>query len=69
MMNMAQKLSYPNNGIDKAMFNHLLQELSDQLRWVDQKLTMKVDHEITQTYHFQQTMIQKVQANIDQISK
>ncbi|MBT2214230.1 hypothetical protein F3157_09775 [Virgibacillus dakarensis] len=63
----ARRLSYSNNGMDRQTFANSLQQISDQLRWVDQKLTMKVDNEIVDAFYSQQKKINKIQANINHV--
>lgn len=57
----ARKLSHMQKGVDKTSFNTSLQYLSDQLRWAEQKLTMKVDETIEQDYHNQQQKLKHEQ--------
>ncbi|WP_106497440.1 hypothetical protein [Lentibacillus sp. Marseille-P4043] len=64
---LAQKLSYSNEGIDKQAFVNSLQNMSDQLRWADQKLTMKVDNEIIQSFYYQQNTIRVAQSTVNRI--
>lgn len=62
----ARKLSYIDDGINKQTYTNALQHISDQLRWIDQKLTMKVDHDISQTFYGQQLKIDATQTIVNQ---
>ncbi|MEW9674744.1 hypothetical protein ABRT01_00895 [Lentibacillus sp. L22] len=68
MTSTARNIYYQNDGMKTADFNHSLQHLSDQIRLIEQKLTMRVDENISYMYHFQHTMIEKIQTNIDLVN-
>ncbi|WP_188453896.1 hypothetical protein [Virgibacillus oceani] len=57
----AHKLEYSQYGVEKKEFAESLQRISDQLRWIDQKLQMKVENKIADTFYEQQHSIKRVQ--------
>lgn len=46
-----------NNGVSKADLEASLQYISDQIRWIEQKLTIKVEKEIYNSYQQQHHII------------
>ncbi|MDY7045945.1 hypothetical protein RVS70_17240 [Virgibacillus sp. M23] len=45
-----RNLHTANPGADRKSVELLLQQLSDQVRWLDQKLMMKVENEISDQF-------------------
>ncbi|MEC5422500.1 hypothetical protein QGM71_03205 [Virgibacillus sp. C22-A2] len=51
-MSLAVKIINSNtSGMDKRTVEATFQRMSDQIRWIDQKLTTKIDNEVW--HHFQ----------------
>ncbi|WP_099158325.1 hypothetical protein [Virgibacillus ndiopensis] len=63
----AHNLEYSQYGIEKKEFADSLQRISDQLRWIDQKLQMKVENKITDSFYEQQHSIKRVQLISNQL--
>lgn len=54
----AEKLSCVHEGVDKTSFTDSLQYLSDQIRRMDQTLTVKVEERIGQDFNVQNQDLQ-----------
>ncbi|WP_164218884.1 hypothetical protein [Virgibacillus sp. YIM 98842] len=63
-----KKYTFGNNGLEKKRAVASFQELLDQIRIMDQKLTMKVDSEIWHKYQDQQNKIYYTKAMIDRVN-
>lgn len=64
-----EEISIPRRSINKKEFEVSLQQVSDQIRWIDQKLTMKVDNEIWQSFQDQQNEINFTKSIINRARK
>lgn len=62
-------IAISENGGQKKDFEASLQHISDQVRWMDQKLTMKVDNEIWQSFQNQQNEINYTQSIIKRVQR
>jgi len=60
-----KKYSYGNSGLNKKAAEASFQQLLDQIRIMDQKLTMKIDSEIWHKYQDQQNKIYFTKTIID----
>ncbi|MFA1820747.1 hypothetical protein ACDX78_11270 [Virgibacillus oceani] len=60
-----KKYSYGSSGLEKRAAEASLQQLLDQIRIMDQKLTMKIDSEIWNKYQDQQNKIYYTKTIID----
>ncbi|WP_068672033.1 hypothetical protein [Oceanobacillus sp. Castelsardo] len=60
----ARKLDQYANGVCIDKFETSLQEISDQIRIMDQKLIMKTENEITYRYENQRFEISKLEDSI-----
>lgn len=69
MSTTVEVIAISENGVNKKEFEASLQKISDQLRWIDQKLTMKVDNEIWQSFQNQQNVINYTQSIIKKAQK
>lgn len=58
MNNALNKIDHQlNTGVKKAEIEASLQYISDQIRWIEQKLTIKVEKEIYKSYQHQHHLI------------
>ncbi|MFD1169047.1 hypothetical protein [Oceanobacillus caeni] len=60
----ARKLDQYANGISINQFESSLQQISDQIRIMDEKLNMKTENEISYRYENQQYEISKLENSI-----
>jgi hypothetical protein len=56
-------------GVKKSSAEASFQRILDQIRIMDQKLTMKIDSEIWHSYQVQQNKIHYTRVMIDRVSK
>ncbi|PAV29463.1 hypothetical protein CIL05_11395 [Virgibacillus profundi] len=63
----AKKLNHSSGGVDKKNFEDSLQRISDQVRWIDQKLTMKIDNEVWQNFQDHQNEIRYTKSIIKNV--
>lgn len=55
------------SGINKQDFESSLQRVSDQIRWIDQQLTLKVNNEIRNSFQNQKNDISDTKAYINNV--
>lgn len=65
----AKEIVISKNGVNKREVEILLQRISEQVRWIDQKITMKIDNEIWQNFQSQQNEINFTKSIINQAKK
>lgn len=59
-----EEIAVLNSGVNKRDFEASLEHVSNQIRWIEQKLTMKVDNEIWQSFQNQQKIIDDTKSMI-----
>ncbi|CDQ39840.1 MULTISPECIES: hypothetical protein [Virgibacillus] len=57
MNNAAKQMDASEQGADRRTVEVSLQHLADQIRWMDQKLMMKIENDISDHYHDQMNEI------------
>ncbi|MFD1038652.1 hypothetical protein ACFQ3N_09650 [Virgibacillus byunsanensis] len=67
-MAIAAKKNYTCDGVEKVEFSRALQQVSDQIRLTEQKLTMKIENELEKDYKKQQEKILSAKLFIANIS-
>lgn len=59
-----EESAIPQTGVNKQEFEATLKHVSDQVRWIDQQLTMRVDNEVWQSFRNQHNEMNDTQALI-----
>lgn len=68
-MGSVKEIHQNGNGIDTRNFANSLSGLADQLRLIEQKITMNTDNEIQQTYRTQLKEINRTRSTIKKATK
>lgn len=68
-MTIIKEINQKVHGIDKRKFGNSIVTLTDQLRLIEQKITMSTDNNIDNNYQVQQEDINHTHATIQKITK
>lgn len=57
------------NGVPKKEFENSLERIYEQVQWMDQKITMKINGEISEEFQHQQNELRYLEILIESIKK
>ncbi|MFB4169184.1 hypothetical protein [Virgibacillus sp. JSM 102003] len=68
-MSIIKDMNQKVHGIDKRKFRNSIGDLADQLRLIEQKITMGTDNSIDFNYQEQQKEVNRVYSSVQKITK
>lgn len=60
---------YQIHGLNKRKYANAVSDLADQVRWIEQRISMSVDNTISQNYRMQQKDIKRTRSSLIKLTK